>query len=329
MVLWSILLCGLALTTAMWWMLHVPGGKGSRSPQPLTSEESELRDQLRRDVEFLAGTIGERNIPHRSRELEQAAAFIEESWTKAGFTARSHWYRVAGIPCRNIEVEIPGASRPRDIVVIGAHYDTVPGTPGADDNTSGVAAVLALSRQFIHTRPERTLRFLAFVNEEPPYFWTSEMGSLVYAKECRQRGERIEAMISVESVGYYDDAPSSQKYPLGLRAFYPSAGNFVAFVGNLGSRQLVKQAHASFCRSAALPSQGAILPGFVPGIGWSDHWSFWQAGYPAIQVTDTALFRNPHYHIPSDTPEKLDYDRLARFTVAMRDVVQELASPER
>lgn len=187
--------------------------------------------------------------------------------------------------------------------------------------------MLSLARRFAGVKSARTLRFVAFVNEEPPYFWHSEMGSLVYARKCRELGDPIAAMLSIESVGFYSTLPGSQQYPAGLSAVYPSEGNFVAFVGNLGSRPLVNDSLAEFRHTGTLPSIGAALPAAIEGVGWSDHWSFWQEGFQAIEITDTAPFRNPYYHTPQDTPDRLNYDYLARFAWAMREVVRKVASP--
>ena len=173
--------------------------------------------------------------------------------------------------------------------------------------------------------PARTVRFVAFVNEEPPYFWNAEMGSLVYARSCRARGDDVVAMLSLETLGYYRDAPGTQKYPPIVSWFYPDRGDFVAFVGNLGSRSVVRDAIRTFRGAVAFPSEGAALPSFVAGVGWSDQWSFWQVGYPGVMVTDTAPFRNPHYHQPGDVPATLDYARMARVTEGLVAVVKKLA----
>src|SRR5262249_8173894 len=195
-------------------------------------------------------------------------------------------------------------------VVMVACDDRVCVARGENDTGRGVAAVLALARRFAGKAGQRTLRFAAFVNEEPPYFLSSQMGSYVYAQRCKQRGDRIIAMISLETIGYFSDAPNSQSYPApGLGAFYPKIGNFIGFVGNVGSRGLLRRTISIFRRQKKIPSQGAALPGFIPGVSWSDQWSFWQHGYPAIMITDTAPFRYPHYHLSTDTPDKLDYDR--------------------
>jgi hypothetical protein len=151
------------------------------------------------------------------------------------------------------------------------------------------------------------------------------MGSLVYAKQCRASGDGIRGAVVLESIGYFSDAPGSQPYPPPLNLFYPDKGNFVAFVGNLGSRALVHRSIASFRSRATVPSEGAAAPGFIPGVDWSDHWSFWQAGYKAVMVTCTATYRNPHYHKPTDTPDTLDYDRFARTVDGLGHVVEDLA----
>jgi hypothetical protein len=229
-----------------------------------------------------------------------------------------------GRTCHNIEAEIRGA-RP-EIVVIGAHYDSVFGSPGANDNGSGVAALLALARRFAGKPTGQTLRFVAFANEEPPYFQTEQMGSLVYARQCKARGDQISAMISLETMGYFSDAPGSQTYPsLGIRPFYPSTGNFIGFVGNIRSRALLHRAILLFRQQAKLPSEGGALPSFLPGVGWSDQWAFWQCGYPAFMITDTAPFRYPHYHEATDTPDKLDYDRFALVVSGVEKMIAELA----
>lgn len=223
-------------------------------------------------------------------------------------------------------MELPGPSLKGERIVIGAHYDTAIGTPGANDNATGVAALLELSRLSAHNQFERTLEFVFFTNEEPPSFQTGEMGSLVYARTLRKDNARVVAMISLETIGSYSDARNSQHYPAGFAALYPDTGNFIAFVGDTSSRKLVRCVVESFRRSAKFPSEGIAAPANLPGIGWSDHWSFWQQGYPALMVTDTAPFRYPYYHRALDTPNKLDFERMARVTAGLRLVLSELAS---
>ncbi|MEY2564444.1 MAG: hypothetical protein QOH88_2637 [Verrucomicrobiota bacterium] len=303
---------------------------GIRMPGPnitnaaaLNEAELILRAELVADVRTLAGEIGERNTT-RFAQLNAAAEFIEQSLARAGLSSRRESYDVRGRACHNIEVEIRGA-RP-EILVVGAHYDSVSGSPGANDNGSGLAGLLALARRFAGKPCGQTLRFVAFVNEEPPYFQTPEMGSFVYARRCKERGDPIAGMISLETIGYFSDEPRSQKYPAtGLGFFYPTKGNFIGFVGNTGSRSLLRATVSAFKKEQKLPCEGAALPAAIPGIGWSDQWSFWECGYPAIMVTDTAPFRYPHYHSSTDTPDKLDYDRFALVVSGMEKVIAELA----
>jgi hypothetical protein len=298
-------------------------GRNISAAAALNDAEVVLRAELVADVRALAGDIGERNL-NRYPQLVAATDLIEASLARAGLPPRRESYEVRGRACHNIEVEIRGA-RP-EILVVGAHYDSVSGSPGANDNASGVAGLLALARRFAGKPCGQTLRFVAFVNEEPPYFQTEEMGSLVYARRCQDRGDKISAMISLETIGYFSDEPGSQKYPsAGLGFFYPSKGNFIGFVGNTRSRALLRSAVAAFKNERKLPCEGAALPAIIPGIGWSDHWAFWECGYPAIMVTDTAPFRYPHYHSSTDTPDKLDYDRFALVVSGMEKVIAELA----
>ena len=304
-------------------------GKNISTSAPLSPDEVVLREELRGGVQKLAWEIGERNMWHYP-QLNAAVDFIEDSFSRAGLHPRRDTYEIRGQACHNIEAEIPGSqgtavSKPPSIILVGAHYDSVFGSPGANDNGSGVAAVLALARRFASAKPKHTLRFAAFVNEEPPYFLSGEMGSLVYARRCKERGDRISAMISLETIGYFSDAPGSQIYPSRvLGAFYPKVGNFIGFVSNLHSRALLRRVIGLFRKHAKIPSEGAALPAFIPGVSWSDQRSFWQHGYPAIMVTDTAPFRYPYYHSSSDTPDKLDYDRFTLVVSGVEKVIQEL-----
>jgi hypothetical protein len=304
-------------------MIPMPG-ISHRGPLPaLSPAQRGLAEALRRDVVELAEKIGERNVTHYAA-LRKAADYVEAELRVAGPVVR-HRYTASERLCDNLEVEIRGASRPGEIVVVGAHYDSVLHSPGANDNASGSAGLLALARLLARSAPARTLRFVAFVNEEPPHFRTEEMGSRVYARRCRERGECVVAMLSLETIGCFTDAPGTQKYPPPLGLFYPSQGNFIAFVGNVASRALVRRCVKTFRAEAAFPSEGAALPSFLPGVGWSDHESFWEHGFPAVMVTDTAPFRFPHYHLRSDTPDTVDFERCARVVAGVERVVRELA----
>jgi hypothetical protein len=312
-----------AVLALLWWFGIRMSGKNISKAAPLSPDEVTLREELRADVQKLASEIGERNM-WRWAQLNAAADFIENSFSGAGLQARRDSYELNGQACHNIEVEIRGTHR--QILLIGAHYDSVFGSPGANDNGSGVAALLALACRFAGKSPQYTLRFVAFVNEEPPHFLSDEMGSFVYAGRCKAHGDRIDAMISLETIGYFSDALRSQTYPApGLGIFYPTVGNFIGFVSNLHSRALLRRAIALFRKHARIPSEAAALPAFIPGVSWSDQWSFWQHGYRGIMVTDTAPFRYPHYHSVNDTPDKLDYDRFTLVVSGMEKVIAELA----
>jgi Peptidase family M28 len=303
-------------------MIWMPGSSYRGAFSDLISAEIELREGLRSDVEMLAGTIGRRNSENYAG-LQKAARFLETELEDAGYQVRRQRYQIDGKDYDNLEAEIKGSDRPDQIIVIGAHYDTAAWSPGANDNASGAAAVNQLAKYFSQFKPARTLRFVQFVNEEPPFFWTEKMGSLVYAKEARAKGENIMAMMSLESLGYYSDRVGSQPYPAPLNLFYPSVGNFISFIGNVDSRKVVRTTIHDFRLKARFPSEGAALPNWIPGVGWSDHWSFWQVGYPAIMVTDTATYRDPHYHQIDDRPGNLDYDRLARVVYGLAQVIRD------
>lgn len=305
-------------------MIRMPD-RSHRGPLPPADDELvRLAVELGIDVRHLAEEIGERNVIHRPQELNQAADYIEAEFARAEYEVRRQAYDVSGTDCFNLEVEISGTALPDEIVIIGAHYDSVPGSPAANDNGSGVAALLGLARAFSRRSCDRTLRFVAFVNEEAPYAHTEQMGSWVYARRCRLRDEKVTAMLSLETIGYYTDSPGSQKYPPLVGLLYPSTGNFIAFIGNTRSGDLVRQVVGAFRRNEPFPSEGAALPNAIRSIARSDHWSFWQEGYPALMVTDTAPFRYAEYHTPEDTVDRIDFERLARVVRGLESVITEL-----
>ncbi|MFZ2657892.1 MAG: M28 family peptidase [Victivallales bacterium] len=322
-------------------MMSMPGNSYRGPPVPYSDEETRLSAALKADVEHIAGTIGPRNFLNYGN-LVLTADFIGKTFKDAGYEPRRMSYVAdeslisswRGAPKNdsliysNIEVELRGTKYPDEIIVIGAHYDSPPvdGCKAANDNGSGLAAALELAKSFAGKNQERTLRFLAFANEEPPYFWTPGMGSLVYAKSCRDKKENIVGMFSLETIGYYSDDEGSQNYPYPMNYFYPSRGNFIAFVSNVSSMPFMRKSIGIFRENTKFPSEGAALPGLVPGVGWSDHWSFWQMGYPGVMITDTATFRYPYYHTSKDNPENLDYDKMARVVKGMELVLKDLAN---
>jgi hypothetical protein len=306
---------------------NMPGSSYDGPFRPLTEAERQVSNRLERHIRTLAGIIGERNV-WRPGSMEATADYIGRVLVDYGYEVLSHEFETYGRTVRNLEVVLPGASWPEGIVVVGAHYDTVLNSPGANDNGSGVAGVLELARLFAGRRFPLTVRLVFFANEEAPFFYTSDMGSQHYARQARGRGDRITAMLALETLGFYTDAGNSQQYPFPFHFLYPGQGNFVAFVGNLGSRDLVRQAIGLFRETTPFPSEGTAAPGWITGIGWSDHRSFWQEGYQAIMLTDTALFRYPYYHTPYDLPENIDYGRLARVTIGISMVVAGLAGDD-
>ena len=279
---------------------------------------------LQQHVYMLAEEIGERNV-FRPDALHAAQRYIQQTWQAMGYDVQTQVYDINAVPSANLEVTVPGTVKANEIILLGAHYDSVHGSPGANDNGSGVAALLEISRLLLAAKPKRTLRFVAFVNEEPPFFYSDNMGSMHYAKAARQRGDDIRLMLSLETIGYYRDEPNSQKYPPLFRYFFPGTGNFIAFVSDFGTRSQQKKLVSAFKACSDFPVEHVSTFSWVPGVDWSDHLSFWRSDYPALMVTDTALYRYPYYHSVEDTADKLDYSRLADVTAGLACAVSRLA----
>lgn len=303
--------------------LRMPGTSHKGPLPPLSIAQGELAAELQSTITELAVGIGQRNV-FKPSGLRDAEAYLGGELTRLGYKVRRQTYVAAGVECANLDVEIPGRTHPKEIVVVGAHYDSIADSPAANDNGSGVAATLAIARRFAALRPARTVRFVLFVNEEPPFFFTDNMGSYVYAKACKDRGENIVGMLTPETIGYYSDESGSQRYPIPVADFYPDRGDFIAFVGMHESAPLIRSAVGSFRKHCKFPSIGAGLPSIIPMVGASDHWAFWCMGYPSLMVTDTAPFRYKYYHTRQDTPDKLDYPRMARVVDGLHAVVTDL-----
>jgi Zn-dependent M28 family amino/carboxypeptidase len=320
----AVLFLSLAFACAwMWRTTRMPLRSYKGHFQPLSQEESQLAARLSAHVKYLSETIGEKNVSH-AESLQKAKDYIRADLEQSGYIVGDHTYLVSGRSVSNLEVRLTGHDNSGEIVV-GAHYDSVYGSPGANDNASGVAAVLELAHEFQGHNEQESIRFLFFVNEEPPFFQRNDMGSLVYAQQLRRDHVPVSAMISLETIGYYSDEKGSQKYPPLLNLFYPDRGDFVGFVGNSESRDLVRRTIRDFRETTNFPSEGIAAPADWPGIGWSDHWSFWQQGYPAITITDTAPFRYPYYHTSHDTADRIDFAKMARVVGGIRRVVESLA----
>jgi Zn-dependent M28 family amino/carboxypeptidase len=305
-------------------------GKSYSGPfLPLSEEEKDISRNLRNHVFMLADEIGERNI-WQPAKLHAAAEYIHNVWQEQGFDVKHQGYEARGVESANLIIEMKGISLPDEIVLVGAHYDSVLGSPGANDNGSGVGALLELSRLLAGRKKlARTVRLVAFTNEEPPFFLHGNMGSRIHAARSRAMNENIVGMLSLETMGFYSEVPGSQEYPFPFSFFYPHTANFIGFVGNIRSRHLVKLSLAAFRQTTRFPSEATAAPGWITGIGWSDHWSFWREGYRAIMVTDTAFFRYEPYHTRQDTAEKIHYDRLARVTRGLAEVIAELATTKK
>jgi len=311
--------------------LSMPGKSHAGALPAMSDAQGSLAAALRRDVEELSGPLAGRNIfnPARLRACEE---FLSSALSVGGARVTRQAFRCRDTEVANFEIEFRGTTKPEEILIIGAHYDAVElpegGCPAANDNGSGTAAVLALARAFAAGgRPTaRTVRFVLWVNEEPPFFWTDVMGSLVHARACKARGDRIIGMITPETLGCYSDEEGSQRYPLSIFSkWYPTRGDFVAFIGMHEARAFIRRCVGLFREHAAFPSLGAALPAIVPHVGASDHWSYWKCGYPALMVTDTAPYRYRSYHTMQDTPAKMNFERMARVVDGLDAVVRAIA----
>jgi hypothetical protein len=320
----GLVVVGAAAFGAMLYLTRVPGTPHQGDLPPLTADERAIAATLKRHIATIAAA--EHNIAHYA-ELEKVAAYLEATLSSLGYTVGRQEFVADGKTVRNIDVAIePAGTTDPEVIVVGAHYDSAEDTPGANDNASGTAAVLELARLLRDMRGARKrIRLVLFVNEEPPYFQTASMGSLHYARALKARNERVTAMLSLETLGYYSDEPGSQKYPPPFGLMFPNKGNFVSFVGLLNSRPLVQETIKSFRAHTSFPSIGGTAPGIIPGIGWSDHWAFAEYGFQGVMITDTATFRYPHYHEPTDTPDKVDTEKLARIVKGVERVVRDLA----
>ena len=315
-----LLACGLAL---IYFATAMPGHGHTAALPPLDAGTSSLARRLKGHVQVLARDIGERNASNLHK-LNQAADYIEQQFVDMGYVPASQVY--AEEQFRNITVDIYGRQRRSEIIVVGAHYDTTWLTPGADDNASGVAGLLELARLLQDRKLSRSIRLIAFTNEELPFFGTDKMGSRVSAKRSYDRQESIIGMLSLEMIGYYSNAPGTQFYPRIIQAFYPDTGNFIAFVGNLSSHTFLHKALRAFRHEVAFPSEGLAAPQWlVPDIQRSDHSSYWYYGFPAVMVTDTANFRNRNYHKAGDRDDTLNYEYMARVVHGLSVMLETLA----
>lgn len=296
---------------------------GSTPPQP-TAVTRHLAVTLEKHIRTVASEP--HNIEHPAA-LAAAADYIENELRSQGYTPLRQEFRVDGVAVRNIEVvlEPAAANAAQGTLIAGAHYDSAEDFPGANDNGSGVAALLEIANALKHRAVSRRVRLVFFVNEEQPYGKTPDMGSWRHAEALAARREAVFGMLALETIGYFSSRPGSQRFPFPFRLFYPNRGDFLAFVGLPGCSDFLHQTIGAFRSATPFPVAGCIAPAIVEGATLSDHWAYNQFGFPAAMVTDTAPFRNPFYHTPEDTPDTVDYLNLALVTEGLTGMIASLS----
>ncbi|HJL20094.1 MAG TPA: M28 family peptidase [Sandaracinaceae bacterium LLY-WYZ-13_1] len=300
---------------------RLPGRVFEGPPPPAGEAERALAAALARDVRTLATQIGERN-EQRYPALLEAREHVEGRLRGAGLSPRREGYDLRGRRFDQVVADLAGV-RGRPDLLIGAHYDSARGSPGGNDDASGVAVLLALAERLARRAPDASIRFVAFVNEEPPHFGRPTMGSRVFARRAAARGELPRAVIVLDSVGYFSDRAGSQRFATFWQELaFGDRGDFLAFVANQASEALLRDAIGGFRRVARIRSEGAVMNARSLGAAWSDHASFWAHGVPAILVTDTAAFRDPHYHQPTDDGRQIDFVALARVTRGLEAAIR-------
>ena len=305
-----------ALLIWFFWMAACPDLSASGQVE----EKAMLMENLQKHVEHLSVRIGERNL-WKGDTLDRAAAYIEDTLRKSGHRVERQSYTCYGRSSSNLIAETGGEG---SLIIVGAHYDSVPGSPGADDNASAVAGLLELARLFIENPGRRRLAFVAFANEEPPFYGSGNMGSMVYAASLKDKKTEVDFMISLEMIGYFSKE-KIQQYPLpGMRFFYPETADFIGVVGNFRSWRHVFALKKGIRRHSSVKVQTMVGPESVGGINLSDNASFWRHGYRAVMVTDSAFFRNRHYHQETDTMESLDFDSMAEVVKGLYHTLREM-----
>jgi hypothetical protein len=316
-LLWSML-GGMLLLLTLWWAIARPVLR----PPPVAVPKID-KERVRRDVRMFSETFHPRSDQF-PENLDRAAAYVRSEFLAAGGRVAEQEFEWGGDNYRNVIASFGPEEGPR--VVVGAHYDAVSDTPGADDNASGVAGLLELGRMLMKEPPQGRVDLVAFTFEEPPHFRTDEMGSAHHAASLKSARVQLRGMICLEMIGYFSQAQGSQGYPLSLlKLVYPDRGDFIAVVGNTAQSGLTRKVKSAMMSASDLPVYSLNAPSFVPGIDFSDHLSYWAHGYPAVMVTDTAFYRNRAYHDVDDTWDRLDYESLGKVVqgvfAAVRDIV--------
>lgn len=302
---------------------YMPGANSVGINNDIPDTETELVAKLNKHIVYLSEEIGERHYLF-PESLEHSTEYIRRSFKAYDMYPNSIVYGDEQL-FEIIYVELAGSEHDAAKIVVGAHYDTVPATLGADDNASGVAALIELVRLLGSESLYRDIILVAFPNEESPFYNTHLMGSQVFADYISDK--KIAGMISLEMLGYYSQVPGSQQYPWPINWFYPDTASFIAFVGNLSSRNWLRRSIEAFREHAMVASEGLVAPvSLIPDVARSDQVSFWRHDIPAFMITDTANFRSPYYHFADDTVETLNLTIMSKLVIGLKHMLVELAN---
>lgn len=309
----------LALRERQGWILVSLAGVRYKCPG------MELTERLFGHVDVLASLIGERNS-RRPSAIEAARVYITRQLKEARYAVAEQPYAVSSRAAVNLEVTLPGRRPELGELVVGAHYDTALGTPGADDNASAVAALIEIAAGLVGFEPRRTIRLVFYDTEEMPHFMLNEMGSQQHAALCLRERRNLRGMICLESIGYFARAQPAAGAPAwAIQLLRPMGGKHVVLVSNLRSAAFCYALFWNLLRAGWWRTLTLALPSRIKLIQLSDHRGYWEAGYRAAMVTDTALLRNPNYHQPTDLPETLDFNRLAKLTRALIGAIRRMS----
>ena len=309
----------------LWWLTTAPGVPLEGSLPALAEDELGMQSRLSETCTTLARDIGPRG-GHKGAAPDKSEDYLEAQLRWTGLTVEDRTIDINGTLVHNYSVQIDGGRAAGEVVLVGAHYDTVNQSPGADGDASGCAVVIELAHALRGLPFDRTIRFVLFGHGAEPFAGTTDAGSYRYARSCRESHEKIVAMLALDGLGCFKDAPGSQSVPFPFNFFYPDTGNFVAFVGNLDSRDLVQRTVEVFRAAEPFPAYGASVPSFLPGASDSDQNGFWSMDFPAVLVTDTGSLRSLEYEHMSDTFDRLDYARMARVTNGLAKTITALAT---
>lgn len=310
----------LVLIVLVWFVVTQPLFFAGKARSTVVVDPGRLETHVR----MLSETFAPRDYTHPGN-LDSVAAYIRGEFERTRGRVSGQEYEIEGNTYRNVIVQLGPETDER--IVVGAHYDAAREFPGADDNASGTAGLIELAHLLDNIPLPMTVELVAYTLEEPPFFRTDKMGSVFHANSLQQRGIPVRMMISVEMIGYFNDDQDSQHYPLSLLSlFYPTKGNFIVVIGDLGSVADVRRVKLAMHRAIQLPVHSFNAPpDLIAGIDWSDHLSYWDRGYPAVMINNTAFLRNPNYHTENDTPDRLDYQRMAMVVEGIYEAVLDLA----